>query len=86
MNNDSDENDSNVDLDAVQSLLAISRWSPPTPERSIASPDSGKSSISRNSSSASLSSTCSTTDEPSSAFNIDDKVLSYIRKFIEICD
>lgn len=55
------ENDNDVDLDAVQSLLAISRWSPPTPERSIASPDSGNSSISRNSSSASLSSTCSST-------------------------
>ncbi|XP_073258627.1 uncharacterized protein [Porites lutea] len=50
----------NVDLDAVQSLLAMSQWSPPSHERSP-SPDSGVSSISRNSSSASLSSTVSIT-------------------------
>lgn len=76
---DESQNDTSVDLDAVQSLLAISRWSPPTPDRSIASPDSGNSSISRNSSSASLSSTCSTNfteDESSngSSTDYDDKV------------
>lgn len=51
------------DLDAVQSLLAMSQWSPPYPERNTPSPDSGLSSISRNSSSASLSSTTSVEDE-----------------------
>ncbi|XP_001639597.3 Krueppel-like factor 11 [Nematostella vectensis] len=50
------ETSENVDLDAVQSLLAMSQWSPPTPERNTASPVS---SISRNSSSASLSSNVS---------------------------
>lgn len=49
-----------IDLDVVQSLLAMSQWSPPSHERSP-SPDSGVSSISRNSSSASLSSTVSIT-------------------------
>lgn len=58
-----DETKENVDLDAVQSLLAMSQWSPPRHERSP-SPDSGVSSISRNSSSASLSSTTSVEDEP----------------------
>jgi len=57
------ETNENVDLDAVQSLLAMSQWSPPSHERSP-SPDSGVSSISRNSSSASLSSTTSVEDEP----------------------
>lgn len=71
--------DSNLDLDAVQSLLAISRWAPPTPERSIASPDSGNSSISRNSSSASLISECgstfsSKTDDSASFSDYGDKV------------
>ena len=56
------ETKENVDLDAVQSLLAMSQWSPPRHERSP-SPDSGVSSISRNSSSASLSSTASAEDE-----------------------
>lgn len=55
-----------MDLDAVQSLLAMSQWSPPTPERNIPSPDSGMSSMSRNSSSASLSSTCTTSSTMSS--------------------
>lgn len=58
------ETTENVDLDAVQSLLAMSQWSPPYPERNTPSPDSGLSSISRNSSSASLSSTTSVEDEP----------------------
>ena len=53
------EMNKNVDLDAVQSLLAMSQWSPPCPERNTPSPDSGLSSISRNSSTASLSSTTS---------------------------
>lgn len=58
------ETTENVDLDAVQSLLAMSQWSPPYAERNTPSPDSGLSSISRNSSSASLSSTTSVEDEP----------------------
>lgn len=58
------ETTENVDLDAVQSLLAMSQWSPPYTERNTPSPDSGLSSISRNSSSASLSSTTSVEDEP----------------------
>ncbi|XP_074635116.1 Krueppel-like factor 11 isoform X1 [Acropora palmata] len=58
----SEERKENVDLDAVQSLLAMSQWSPPRHERSP-SPDSGVSSITRNSSSASLSSTTSVEDE-----------------------
>lgn len=58
----SDGRKESVDLDAVQSLLAMSQWSPPRHERSP-SPDSGVSSISRNSSSASLSSTTSVEDE-----------------------
>lgn len=58
------ETTENVDLDAVQSLLAMSQWSPPYLERNTPSPDSGVSSISRNSSSASLSSTTSVEDEP----------------------
>lgn len=58
------ETSENVDLDAVQSLLAMSQWSPHLPERNTPSPDSGLSSISRNSSSASLSSTTSVEDEP----------------------
>lgn len=62
----------NVDLDAVQSLLAMSQWSPPYPERNTPSPDSGLSSISRNSSSASLSSTTSVEDEPE---KLDNKVI-----------
>lgn len=58
------ETTENVDLDAVQSLLAMSQWSPPYTERNTPSPDSGLSSISRNSSSASLSSATSVEDEP----------------------
>ncbi|KAL9980906.1 hypothetical protein ACROYT_G009548 [Oculina patagonica] len=58
------ETTENVDLDAVQSLLAMSQWSPPYLDRNTPSPDSGVSSISRNSSSASLSSTTSVEDEP----------------------
>lgn len=58
------ETSENVDLDAVQSLLAMSQWSPHIPERNTPSPDSGLSSISRNSSSASLSSATSVEDEP----------------------
>lgn len=57
------ETSENVDLDAVQSLLAMSQWSPHYPERNTPSPDSGLSSISRNSSSASLSSTTSVEEE-----------------------
>lgn len=64
------ETTENVDLDAVQSLLAMSQWSPPYPERNTPSPDSGLSSISRNSSSASLSSTTSVEDEPEKVRNL----------------
>lgn len=66
------ETTENVDLDAVQSLLAMSQWSPPYTERNTPSPDSGLSSISRNSSSASLSSTTSVEDEPE---KFDNKVI-----------
>ena len=67
------ETTENVDLDAVQSLLAMSQWSPPYPERNTPSPDSGLSSISRNSSSASLSSTTSVEDEPEKVRSIKNR-------------
>lgn len=63
------ETNENVDLDAVQSLLAMSQWSPPCHERSP-SPDSGLSSLSRNSSSASLSSTTSAEDHSESKVSL----------------
>ncbi|XP_020623633.1 Krueppel-like factor 11 isoform X3 [Orbicella faveolata] len=50
----------------------MSQWSPPYAERNTPSPDSGLSSISRNSSSASLSSTTSVEDEPE---KFDNKVI-----------
>lgn len=53
------ESDENVDLDAVQSLLAMSQWSPPTPGRNTPTPSSVSGSLSRNSSSASLVSSTS---------------------------
>ena len=74
--NSQNERSENVDLDAVQSLLAMSQWSPPGHERSP-SPDSGISSISRNSSSASLSSTVSTTSVED---ELDDKVRRFVVK------
>ena len=70
MNSDAEtchsESNEDIDLDAVQSLLAMSQWTPPTPERNTPTPSSVSGSLSRNSSSASLVSSTSVEELPDS--------------------